>query len=56
MGRPLHGWPQCRRLQADEVFLLSATNPTSFDSRYFGPVHAADVIGIAQPLWLQEQP
>jgi len=56
MGRPLHGWPQCRRLQADEVFLLSAANPASFDSRYFGPVRAADVIGIAQPLWLQEQP
>lgn len=55
-GRPLHGWPQCRRLQADEVFLLSAANPASFDSRYFGPVRAADVIGIAQPLWLQEQP
>lgn len=56
MGRPLHGWPQCRRLQAGEVFLHSATNPASFDSRYFGPVRAADVIGIAQPLWLQEQP
>ena len=56
MGRPLHGWPQCRRLQAGEVFLLSAANPASFDSRYFGPVRAADVIGIAQPLWLQEQP
>ena len=55
MGRPLHGWPQCRRLQAGEVFLLSVTNPVSFDSRYFGPVRAADVIGIAQPLWLQEQ-
>ena len=56
MGRPLHGWPQCRPLQAGEVFLLSATNPASFDSRYFGPVRAADVIGIAQPLWLLEQP
>jgi conjugative transfer signal peptidase TraF len=56
MGRPLHGWPQCRRLQAGEVFLLSRTNPASFDSRYFGPVRAANVIGIAQPLWLQEQP
>lgn len=55
-GRPLHGWSQCRRLQADEVFLLSETNPASFDSRYFGPVRTADVIGIAQPLWLQEQP
>lgn len=56
MGRPLHGWPHCRRLQAGEVFLLSATNPASFDSRYFGPVRAANVIGIAQPLWLQEKP
>lgn len=56
MGRPLHGWPQCRRLQAGEVFLLSAANPASFDSRYFGPVRAADVIGIAQPLWLLEHP
>jgi conjugative transfer signal peptidase TraF len=56
IGRPLHGWPQCRRLQAGEVFLLSVTNPSSFDSRYFGPVRATDVIGIAQPLWLQEQP
>lgn len=56
IGRPLHGWPHCRRLQAGEVFLLSVTNPASFDSRYFGPVRAADVIGIAQPLWLLEQP
>lgn len=56
MGRPLHGWPQCRRLHADEVFLLSVTSPASFDSRYFGPVRAADLIGLAQPLWLQEQP
>jgi conjugative transfer signal peptidase TraF len=56
MGRPLLGWPQCRRLQADEVFLLSAANPASFDSRYFGPVRTADVIGIGQPLWQQEQP
>ena len=26
----------CRRLQPGELFLLSATNPASFDSRYFG--------------------
>lgn len=56
LGRPLHGWPQCRRLRADEVFLLSATNPASFDSRYFGPVRSVDVIGIAHPLWLEAQP
>ena len=52
-GRRLTAWPQCRRLQADELFLLSTTNPASFDSRYFGPVNASAVIGQARPLWTQ---
>jgi len=56
LGRPLHGWPQCRRLRAGEIFLLSVTNPASFDSRYFGPVRSVDVIGTAHPLWLEAQP
>lgn len=56
LGRPLQGWPQCRRLRAGEIFLLSVTNPASFDSRYFGPVRSADVIGTAHPLWLEAQP
>ena len=30
-----HPWQQCRRLNPDELFLLSVTNPASFDSRYF---------------------
>ena len=50
-GRPLSAWPQCRRLHSGELFLLSATNPASFDSRYFGPVAVSAVIGSAQPLW-----
>lgn len=50
-GRPLSAWLQCRRLHDGELFLLSATNPTSFDSRYFGPVAVSAVIGSAQPLW-----
>ena len=50
-GRPLSAWPQCRRLHGGELFLLSATNPASFDSRYFGPVAVSAVIGSAQPLW-----
>src|SRR3546814_484551 len=33
LGRPLASWPQCRPLMAGELFLLSATNPASFDSR-----------------------
>ena len=53
MGRPLPSWQQCRRLKPGELFLLSTTNPASFDSRYFGPVSAATVIGIAHPVWLE---
>jgi len=55
-GRPLPSWQQCRRLEAGELFLLSATNPASFDSRYFGPVHASAVIGVAHPIWLKSRP
>ncbi|WP_413439439.1 S26 family signal peptidase [Sulfuriferula sp. GW1] len=50
-GRLLPIWQQCRRLHDGELFLLSVTNPASFDSRYFGPVSVAAVIGSAQPLW-----
>jgi conjugative transfer signal peptidase TraF len=50
-GRPLLAWQQCRRLHDGELFLLSATNPASFDSRYFGPIAVSAVIGSAQPLW-----
>ena len=53
LGRPLPFWQQCRRLEPGEVFLLSVTNPASFDSRYFGPVAASDVIGVAHPVWLK---
>ena len=50
-GRPLSVWPQCRRLAHGELFLLSSANLASFDSRYFGPIRASNVIGSAQPLW-----
>lgn len=55
-GRPLPSWQQCRRLRPGELFLLSVTNPASFDSRYFGPVSAAAVIGVARPIWLESRP
>jgi len=55
-SRPLPAWQQCRRLRAGELFLLSATNPASFDSRYFGPVSASAVIGVAHPVWLEARP
>ena len=56
LGRPLPSWPHCRRLEAGELFLLSSTNPASFDSRYFGLVSASAVIGVAHPVWLEAQP
>ena len=55
-GRPLPSWQQCRQLQPSELFLLSVTNPASFDSRYFGPVSAAAVIGVAHPVRLEKRP
>lgn len=54
-GRPLPSWSQCRPLAESELFLLSVTNSASFDSRYFGPVSAATVIGVAQPIRLERQ-
>jgi conjugative transfer signal peptidase TraF len=50
-NRPLTPWPGCRELAPDEVFLFAADRPASFDSRYFGPVARAAVLGEAVPLW-----
>ncbi len=44
-GRALPRWRGCRRMGQDEVFVYSARVPNSFDSRYYGPVHRADVLG-----------
>ena len=55
-GRPLPSWQRCRRLEPGELFLLSVTNPASFDSRYFGPVSTYAVIGVAHPVWLDSRP
>lgn len=44
-GRALPRWLGCRRMGEDEVFVYSPRVPNSFDSRYYGPVHRADVLG-----------
>jgi len=54
--RPLRAWQQCRPLALGELFLLSDTNPASFDSRYFGPIAVSAVLGIAWPLWTWSVP
>lgn len=50
LRRPLSAWQQCRPLARGELFLLSDVSPASFDSRYFGPIAASAVIGVARPL------
>jgi conjugative transfer signal peptidase TraF len=49
-GRPLSVWRGCREL-VDEIFLLGDRSPSSFDSRYFGPVARSAIIGRVEPLW-----
>lgn len=54
-GRPLPHWLGCRRLGSGEYFLIGAA-PDSFDSRYFGPLPAASLIGTAHPLLTRVAP
>lgn len=49
--RPLAAWSNCRPLRVDEVLLVSTDDAASFDSRYFGPVSRAAIVGRARPLW-----
>jgi conjugative transfer signal peptidase TraF len=51
IGRPLPIWSGCRRLRADQLFLIAPAHGDSFDSRYFGPVDERRVVGRAIPLW-----
>lgn len=47
--RKLPTWQGCRKLGASEVLLVSH-HPRSFDGRYFGPVPATDILGVARPV------
>ncbi|TAL31274.1 MAG: S26 family signal peptidase [Phenylobacterium sp.] len=50
-GRRLPQWRGCRRLGPGEFFVFSNRIPNSFDSRYYGPVSAQQVLGVYRPLW-----
>ncbi|TGW04899.1 S26 family signal peptidase, partial [Mesorhizobium sp. M2D.F.Ca.ET.145.01.1.1] len=52
-GRALPWWSGCRALSQNEFFLLNREAPRSFDSRYFGPVPAKNIIGRLVPLWTE---
>mgnify|MGYP003582165437 CR=1 FL=1 len=54
----IDGVPAAAVLPTDRMgrLLLNTTNPASFDSRYFGPIAASAVIGVAQPIYLEKRP
>ncbi len=49
-GNAMPFWHGCRILQTGEVFVL-AGHPASFDSRYFGPLDTASIVGRVVLLW-----
>lgn len=50
LGRPLPVWQGCEVLGPGRYFTLSDYVPNSFDSRHYGPIHTADILGVYRPL------
>lgn len=50
-GRRMPVWQGCQQLQRGQLFVLG-THAESFDSRYFGPIDRAQIIGTAIPLFV----
>ncbi len=49
-------YPQQFQLQPSELFLMSDTTDTSFDSRYFGVIRTASVLNVVRPLFTWSTP
>lgn len=54
-GRSLPLWLGCRKLERGDLFLLG-TQRDSFDGRYFGPLPASSLIGVAYPVATRTAP
>ncbi len=52
-GHALPHWVGCRPMGRDEYFVFSDRVPNSFDSRYFGPISRAAIIGVYRPLFTE---
>lgn len=50
-GRPLVPRPPGRYSLSPDQLWLATSNPRSFDSRYFGPIHRDAVLATVVPLW-----
>lgn len=55
LGRDLPDWQGCRLLQDGEIFLMNREVQDSLDGRYFGPLPADSVIGMARPIWVASE-
>jgi conjugative transfer signal peptidase TraF len=53
-GHKMPVWQGCRRIGADELFLMNFDVTDSVDGRYFGPLPRRFVIGRAVPVWTDE--
>ena len=52
-GRRLRPFPAgAHFVPLGQIWLLSSHQTLGFDSRYFGPVPAANVQGVARPIWV----
>ena len=50
-GRPLPRYPPvCQRLGQAELLVMSDASATAFDSRYFGPIHRAQIQAVIKPI------
>lgn len=54
LGRPLPVWSGCRIVAGGQIFLMNPAVRDSLDGRYFGPIPARSVIGVATPLFTDE--
>lgn len=56
LGHDLPDWQGCRLLQHGEIFLMNREVRDSLDGRYFGPLPADAIIGMARPIWVASEP
>jgi len=50
-GRPLPNYDACWVLGSDELLLMSDSNKSSFDGRYFGSIDRQQIDGVLRPIF-----
>lgn len=55
-ARALPRWSGCRRIAPGTLFLMNVDVPDSLDGRYFGPLSATTIVGLATPILTRATP